>query len=338
MNFGRSWRESGIAHATLSLLVSIVLVLALSASGSRVALSDTYPSRVVRIITGSAGGDADFLARSIAIHFGRMFGQQFIVENNGAAGGTIGTAQCARAAPDGYTLCIGHLGTHGSAPSLIKDLPYDPLRDFAPISQLTSAPIVLVAHPKVDAPDLKKLVALARSSPDKLSYASAGIGTASQLSGDLFTSRLGLSILHVPYKGAGGALTSVLAGETDLSFLSLATGIAHIREGKIRGLAVLSRQRSPVASDVPTALEQGFDNVEATAWFGLFAPAGVDEAHVSKLNQALAAILSDPNVRQALVTRGSEPSPSKPNEFAQFVSLEIEKWKQVIAASNQAGR
>lgn len=294
---------------------------------------DNYPSRGVRIIAGSAGVDSDVLARLVAHRLSQTLSQHFIVENNGAAGGTIGTAQCARAAPDGYTICIGHVGTHASAPSLYKDLSYDPVRDFTPISQISSAPIVLVAHPSVAVNTLKDLINMAQADPGKLSYSSAGGGTASHLTGELLATNTNLKLLHVPYKGAGPALTSVLAGETNLSFLSLATAISQIRAGKLKGITIFGRQRFSVAPDVPTAIEQGFPQLESTAWFGLFAPAHTPEAIINRLNKEVVAMLGTQETQQALLSRGAEPVPTTPQQFSTFVNKEIQKWGSVVKMS-----
>jgi len=310
-----------------------VLLCAVAAHVSAQVPVDSYPSRVVRIVAGSAGVDSDVVARLVAHRLSQVWGQQFIVENNGAAGGTIGTAQCARAAPDGYTLCVGHVGTHASAPSLYKDLPYDPVRDFAPISQISSAPIVLVAHPSVAVTTLKDVIGMAQADPGKLSYSSAGGGTASHLTGELLATNTNLKLLHVPYKGAGPALTSVLAGETNLSFLSLATAVGQIRAGKLKGITIFGRQRFSVAPDVPTAIEQGYPQLESTAWFGLFAPARTPEAIINKLNKEVVSMLGTQETQQALLSRGAEPVPTTPQQFSSFVNQEIQKWARVVTMS-----
>jgi tripartite-type tricarboxylate transporter receptor subunit TctC len=314
--------------------LSGILLCAVAAHGSAQVPVDSYPSRVVRIVAGSAGVDSDVVARLVAHRLSQVWGQQFIVENNGAAGGTIGTAQCARAAPDGYTLCVGHVGTHASAPSLYKDLPYDPVRDFAPISQISSAPIVLVAHPSVAVATLKDVIGMAQADPGKLSYSSAGGGTASHLTGELLATNTNLKLLHVPYKGAGPALTSVLAGETNLSFLSLATAIGQIRAGKLKGITIFGRQRFSVAPDVPTAIEQGYPQLESTAWFGLFAPARTPEAIINKLNKEVVSMLGTHETQQALLSRGAEPVPTTPQQFSSFVNQEIQKWARVVTMSD----
>jgi tripartite-type tricarboxylate transporter receptor subunit TctC len=313
--------------------LSGIFLCAVAAHGSAQISADSYPSRVVRIVAGSAGVDSDVVARLVAYRLSQSWGQQFIVENNGAAGGTIGTAQCARAAPDGYTLCVGHVGTHASAPSLYKDLPYDPVRDFAPISQISSAPIVLVAHPSVAVTTLKDVIGMAQADPGKLSYSSAGGGTASHLTGELLATNTNLKLLHVPYKGAGPALTSVLAGETNLSFLSLATAIGQIRAGKLKGITIFGRQRFSVAPDVPTAIEQGYPQLESTAWFGLFAPARTPESIISKLNKEVVSMLGTQETQQALLSRGAEPVPTTPQQFTSFVNQEIQKWARVVTMS-----
>jgi tripartite-type tricarboxylate transporter receptor subunit TctC len=313
-------------------LVGVLFGL-LAVRGAAQPAAENYPSRVVRIIAGSAGVDSDVVARLVAHRLNQVTGQQFVVENNGAAGGTIGTAQCARAAADGYTLCIGHVGTHASAPALYKELPYDPVRDFIPVSQISSAPIILVANPAVPVTTLKDVIAMAQANPGKVSYSSAGGGTASHLTGELMASHANLKLLHVPYKGAGPALTSTLAGETNLSFLSLATAIGQIRGGRLKAITIFSRKRFSVAPEVPTAIEQGYPELESTAWFGLFAPTRTPDAIVGKLNKEVLAMLATPETQQALLSRGAEPVPTTTQQFSTFVQQEIQKWGRVVRMS-----
>jgi len=311
---------------SLSLMAASVIPTAAAAQ----APDSNYPNRIVKIIAGSAGADADVNARLLATAFSEKWPQRAVVENNAAAGGTIGTGQCARATPDGHTLCIGHVGTHASAPSLYKNLTYDPKVNFAPVTMVSSAPLILVAHPSLPVKNLKELVELARTQPGKLNFSSAGVGTASHLTGELFTTSTKVKIQHIPYRGASPALMSVLAGDTNLSFLSLATAIEQVRSGKLTGIAIFSRQRSPVAPEVPTAIEEGFPELQSTAWFGLFAPAGTPPSVIAKLNSNAIEILDTPETRRTLLARGAEPFPTTPQEMAAFVQAEIDKWRGVV--------
>jgi tripartite-type tricarboxylate transporter receptor subunit TctC len=231
-----------------------------------------YPNRPIRLITGSPGSTADISARFIGVKLSERWGQQFVIDNRAGAGGIIGAEIAARAAPDGYTLFNGHIGTHASPQFLFKRLAYDPVRDFVPVTQLTVSGIAVVVNASVPAKDLREFVALARARKGGLNYGSAGGGTSSQLSGELFNQMTGAALTHVPYKGAGFALTGVVAGEVQAAFLSTSTAATQVKAGKLRALAVLSNERFPAAPDVPTAAEQGFPGIDSSVWFGLFAP------------------------------------------------------------------
>jgi tripartite-type tricarboxylate transporter receptor subunit TctC len=318
-----------ISIVALGLSAAFVAVAPMASSDAQTTES-AYPSRIVRIIAGSAGADADVVARLLANGFSKRWPYQAIVENNAAAGGPIGTGQCGRATPDGHTLCIGHVGTHASAPSLYKDLSYDPEVNFATVTMASVAPIIMVAHPSVQANNLNELVKLVRANPGKLSFSSAGVGTASHLTGELFATATKLKLLHVPYRGASPALTSVIAGDTNISFLSLATAIEQVRSGKLMGITIFSQKRFPVAPEVPTAIEQGYPDLVSTAWFGLFAPAETPAPIVAKLNKDATEIFSTADVRNALLTKGAEAFTTTPQEMAEFLRAEIVKWKQVV--------
>lgn len=289
-----------------------------------------YPTRPVRLITGSPGSTSDISARFVAQKLSERWGQQVVVDNRPGAGGIIGAEIGAKAAPDGYTLTVGQIGTHASAQFLFKKLAYDPVRDFAPISLMTNSGIALAVHPSLPAKDLKAFVAHAKSKPGTINYGSAGGGTSSQLSGELFNQMTGAKLVHIPYKGAGFAINALVAGETQAAFLSTTTISAQAKAGRVRPLAVLSAQRFPAAPDIPSAGEAGFAGLDASVWFGLFAPAKTSPAIVSKINRDVVAALRLPEAKAMLLAQGAEAVPTTSQEFDAFLKKEIAKWGKVI--------
>jgi len=290
----------------------------------------SYPNRPVRLITGSPGSTSDISARFIAQKLSERWGQQVVVDNRPGAGGIIGAEIGAAAAPDGYTLTVGHIGTHASAQFLFKKLAYDPVKDFSPISLMTNSGIALAVHPSVPAKDLKAFVAYAKSKPGTINYGSAGGGTASQLSGELFNQMTGAKLVHIPYKGAGFAINALVAGETQAAFLSTTTISVQAKAGRVRPLAVLSAQRFSAAPDIPSAVEAGFAGLDASVWFGMFAPAKTPRAIVTKINRDVVAALRLPEAKSMLLAQGAEAVPTTPEEFDAFLKKEIAKWDKVI--------
>lgn len=299
-------------------------------SGAYAADGDRYPTRPIRIITGSPGSTSDLAARFIAQKFGERFGQQGVVDNRPGAGGIIGVEIGSKSAPDGYTLIIGHVGTHASVQALYKNLAYDPVRDFEPVSNLVNVAIVLVVHPSVPGATLKEFIAAARSKPGALNFGSAGNGTSAHLTGELFNIVTKAGLVHVPYKGAGFALTAVVAGEVQSSFLSTATVVPQLRAGKLRALAVIRKTRFVGMPDVPSAAEAGYPDLDSNAWFGLFAPARTPKPIIQKVNAEVARVMLLPEVKDALLAQGAEAVPTSPEEFGRFVKSEIAKWTRVV--------
>jgi len=310
-----------------TLVSSLILFLSVPALAADVA---GYPNRPVRLITGSPGSTSDISARFVAQKLSERWGQQVVVDNRPGAGGIIGTEIGAVAAPDGYTLTVGHIGTHASAQFLFKKLAYDPVKDFTPISLMTNSGITLAVHPSVPAKDLREFVAYAKAKPGGVNYASAGGGTSSQLSGELFNQMTGAKLVHIPYKGAGFALTALVSGETQAAFLSTTTIAVQSKAGKVKPLAVLSAKRFPASPEIPSAVEAGFPGLDSSVWFGLFAPARTPKAIVTKVNRDVVAALQLPEARAALLAQGAESVPTTPEEFGAFLKSEIAKWGKVI--------
>lgn len=313
-------------------LLMSACVLALPALAQAADPAATYPNKPIRIMGQGAGSTADYLSRYIGQKLSERWGQPVVVDNRAGAGGTIPADVVAKAAPDGYSLVMGHAGTHVSAVSLYKNLPYDPLKDFAPISRTGTLVTVLVVHPSVPASNAKELIAYAKQKGN-LSYASAGNGTISHLTGELFKQVAGVNLQHVPYKSAGFALTSILSGETQVSFLSPVTAYTQLKSGKVKAFAVSSRERFSGTPDIPSATEAGIPGMEAELWFGLFTTAGTPKPILAKLNKEIVGILRSPEVKEALLQRGAIATPSTPDELAAWVKSELVKWTPIIKAS-----
>ena len=303
--------------------------LALSLPALAVDPAANYPGRPIRVMGQGVGSTADYLSRYLGQKLTERWGQSVVVDNRSGAGGTIPTDIVAKAAPDGYTLVMGHAGTHVSSVSLYRNLPYDPIRDFAPITRVTNGVTVLVVHPSVPIASVQELIAYAKQKGN-MNYASAGPGTISHLTGELFNQVTGLKLTHVPYKGAGQALTALLSNETQVSFLSPFTAHAQIKSGRVKALAVSSPARFSGAPEIPSATEAGIPGMQALLWFGLFAPANTPRPIVMKLNQTVGDILRQPEVKEAILRQGAEVAPSTPEELAAFVKSELARWTPVI--------
>ena len=310
----------------------LALPAALYAAPAADTASD-YPNRPVRLITGSPGSTSDISARFIAQKLSELWRQQVVVDNRPGAGGMIGAEIVAKAAPDGYTLMQGHIGTHASPQFLYKHLGYDPVKDFVPIALVSNSGIALAIHSSVPANNLKEFIAYAKAKPGGVNYGSAGGGTSSQLSGELFNQMTGAKLVHIPYKGAGFALTALVGGETQAAFLSTTTIAVQAKSGKVRPLAVLSEKRFPASPEIPSSVEMGFPGLDANVWFGLFAPAKTPRAIVMKVNKEVMAALNLPEAKSALLAQGAESSPTSPEEFDHFLKAEIAKWGKVIKAA-----
>ncbi len=308
-------------------------VLALPAALQAAPATDTasaYPNRPVRLITGSPGSTSDISARFIAQKLSELWRQQVVVDNRPGAGGMIGAEIAAKSAPDGYTLMQGHIGTHASPQFLYKHLGYDPVKDFVPIALVSNSGIALAIHSSVPANNLKEFIAYAKAKPGGVNYGSAGGGTSSQLSGELFNQMTGAKLVHIPYKGAGFALTALVGGETQAAFLSTTTISSQSKSGRVKPLAVLSKKRFEAAPDIPSIVEAGYPGIESSVWFGLFAPANTPPAIVAKINRDAVASLQTPEAKALLLAQGAETIATTPAEFRAFLHAEIAKWSKVI--------
>lgn len=310
----------------------IAIALSCAALAAQQAHAQAYPEpgKPIKIIvpTAPAGGN-DAMARIVAQKLGERLKTAVIVENKAGANGAIGTESVARAPADGYTILLGYIATHGINPGLSK-LSYDPVKDFMPIAQIAEAQGVLVVHPSVAAKSVKELVSLAKSKPGDLSYASAGNGTAPHISGELFKKLAGVEMLHVPYKGSAPAVTDTIAGHAQVMFPSLVAATQHVKSGKLRGLAVTGKQRSPLFPSLPTVAESGIPGFEITQWYGFFAPAKTPKEIVAKLSAEITAIMRDPDTVKRFADQGAEVVVRSPDEFGKFVQAELGKWGSFI--------
>jgi tripartite-type tricarboxylate transporter receptor subunit TctC len=301
--------------------------------------AQAWPAKPVRIVVPFApGGTTDLLARALAPELSRAFGQQFIVENKPGAGGNTGADLVAKSAPDGYTLLMGTVGTHAINQSLYPSLPYDPIKDFAPVTLVAGVPNVLVLNPaKAEALKINSvpdLIRYARSNPGKLNMASSGNGTSIHLAGELFKTMTGTYLVHFPYRGSGPALLDLIGGTMDLMFDNLPSAMPHIKAGKLKALAVTSATRSAALPDVPTIAEAGpVKGYEATSWFGLLAPASTPADLVSRIQQESAKALGTPALKERLLSQGAIPSGNTPAQFAAHIAAETKKWGPVVKAS-----
>jgi tripartite-type tricarboxylate transporter receptor subunit TctC len=313
------------------LAVGIVAGLALAGS----AKAQDYPSKPIRLVVPfAAGGATDVLARLVGERLTASLGQQVVVDNRPGAGGNIGSDLVARAEPDGYTILMGAVGTHAINPSLYPKMPYDPVKDFAPVTLVASVPNVLVVNPEVPANSVQELIDLAKAKPGELNFASSGNGTSIHLSGELFKAMTGTDIVHVPYKGSGPAVTDLLGGQVQMMFDNMPSSLPHVKAGKLRALGVTSAKRSPALPEVPTIAEAGVPGYDATSWFGILAPAGTPEPVVMRLQGAIVQALGEPEMRQRMADLGAEPVGDTPAEFGQFIAAELAKWAKVV---NDAG-
>ena len=293
-----------------------------------------YPSKPVRMVVPfPAGGATDIVGRLIAQKLTESWGQQVIVDNRGGAGGTIGSDIAAKSPPDGYTLLIGTSSTHAVAPSLYTKLAYDAVRDFAPVTLIANATILLAVHPSLPAKNVRDLIALAKRQPNALSFASSGNGGISHLVGEQFKALAGVQMLHVPYKGDTPALIDLVSGQVHLMFGTAVSFLPYVKQGRLNALAVTNPKRSPIVPNVPTVAESGLPGFEALQWFGVFVPAGTPRDIVRRLNGEIVKIVRLPDVRERMTSLGAEVVGSTPEQFATFQKGDTAKWAKVVKQS-----
>jgi len=298
------------------------------------ARAQSFPSKPIRyIVPVAAGGGNDMIARVVTERWGKALGQNFIVENQGGGGGVIASVTTARAAPDGYTLMQGYVATHGTTPATRK-VPYDAIRDFTPIGMIGGTPNVLVVNSGLPAKTLAEFIDYTKKNPGRLSYGSAGQGSLTHLTMELFKQQIGAFMLHIPYRGIAPAFTDLLGGQTQAMFPGLAAALPHLRSGRVRALAVTGKARSDQLKDVPTLEESGFKGFDAIQWYGSVGPAGIPADVVRHLNETQVAVLKDPDLRERLSVEAVEPMPMTPAQFGQYIRADIERWTALAKAKN----
>ena len=315
-------------HGTIAALVMFSALVAPQAFGA------DYPGKAIRfIVPFPPGGGTDIGTRIIAMKMSERFGQQVIVDNRGGAAGIIGTEFVAKAAPDGYTIMMGNIGTHAINVSLYAKLPYDPVRDFIPVTQAAGLPLFVLTHPSLPVKNVKELITLAKAQPGKLNYSSSGAGGSMHVAAELFQSMAQVKLIHVPYKGGGPAVVDLLAGQVPLSFATVLETSQHVKAGRLRALAVTSAKRAVAAPDIPTVAEAALPGYESISWLGVFAPAGTPREVIAVLNTEIVKILQQPDVKQRLLEQGGEPIGNTQEQFAVVLKSDIAKYAKIMRES-----
>jgi len=317
----RAW-HSRVLRATVALGIGVTPSECLAAS------VEQFPERSVRIVAESPGSSSDFFARHVAARLGERWGQPVVVENRGGTG--VSGTRVARALPGGYTLGIGSTGTLATTVGMYRNIPYDPIKDFAPIALISRAPLLFVAHPSVPASNLREFMSYARQNSGKVVYSSGGYGTAAHLTSAFFNSLAGTNLAHVPYQGAGAALTALVAGEAHVASISASTVVPQVRAGRLKAYAVTSTSRFSAMPDIPTAAEAGLPGFEAVAWYGIVAPAGTSAAIIARINRDIVELLRAPETTRAFLAQGADAAPGTPEAFGAWIKSEVRKWGNMI--------
>ena len=316
--------------------VSIRQILLLGAAlfaATTTAMAQNYPSRPVRFVVPYApGGSTDTLARSIGIALSDHLGQTVVVDNRPGANGDIGMTIVAKAPPDGYTIVLGYIANLGIGPSLYEKMPYDPIKDFASITQVAGASNIFVTHPSLPAKNFKEFIAYTKANPKKVSFATAGVASVGHLTGELLNDMAGIDMLHVPYKGSGQAISDLVGGHVKVMISGMASTLPHVRAGKLVGIVTTGIKRTPATPDIPTIAET-YPGFESSSWFGVLAPAGTPKPIVARLNADIHKSLQDANVAKRLAAVGFEITYGTPEEFTAYIKSEIKKWAKVVKAS-----
>ena len=336
MNAGKRSADSMVANKRRHLKHIAALLCGISAAicVPLPAQAQSYPARPIRfVVPYPPGGPLDTVARLLAQKVGESVKQPVVVDNKPGAGGNIGADIVAKSPADGYTILMGAVATHAINPTLYANIPYDPVKDFAPVTQVASTPNVLVVHPSVPAATVKEFIAHAKSNPGRLNFGSGSTGSAGHLAGELFKAMAGIDMTHVPYKGAAPAMQDLVGGRIQLMFDNLASSLGQVRAGKVRALAVTTAKRTPLAPELPTVAESGLPGFDISTWFGVFAPAGTPREALDRLHAEFTRALAAPDVREKMLNLGAEPVGSNPEEFAAYIRAEAQKYARVIRAS-----
>jgi tripartite-type tricarboxylate transporter receptor subunit TctC len=322
----RSPASMSIAARTLAAFCCVV-----SSSTPAAQNAADYPNRPVRwIVPFAPSGPTDLMSRAVAEKLSQRFGQPFVVDNRAGAGGNIGAEVVSKSAPDGYTLMIGHVGTHAINATLYPKLAFDPVTDFTPITLLATLPLALVIHPSVPAKDVKELIAYAKARPGQLNFASAGNGGPTHLTGELLKTSAGIDIVHVPYKGNAAALLDLVGGRVQMMFSNMLTSMPHVRAGKLKAIGISSAKRSPQAPELPTIAESGLAGFSAVPWYGVLGPAGMPRPLVNRLNAEIARAVAQPDMAERFVAQGIDLQSSTPEQFGTLIKSELVKWRKVV--------
>ena len=325
-----------LQHVSRSVrMVAITLaVVIVGSAAATTAWAQAYPTKPVKLVVPfPPGGSLDITGRLLAQKLTETWGQPVVVENKPGAGGNIGADLVAKSPPDGYTILLGALSTHAVNPNLYAKMPYDAVKDFAPITLIAITPNVLVVNAASPVNNVREFIAYAKANPGKLAFGSGSNGSAGHLAGELFKVETGSDAVHVPFKGGAPATQALLAGDTQFMFDNLANAMAQVKAGKLKALAVTTAQRSPLVPELPTMAEAGLPGFDISTWYGLFAPAGTPTAIVAKWNAEVTKILNAPDVRARLVADGAEPSPNTPEQFTQMIARELSKYARIVKAS-----
>ena len=309
---------------------NLIAAFALLCAPAMVTAQDVWPNKTIKIIAPvQPGGGVDLVARLVADRLGKVLAQSIIVENMSGGGGIIASQAAARAAPDGYTLMLGYVGTHGTNPALRK-LPYDAIKDFTPIAMVGGTPNILVVNPAVPANTLKEFIAYAKANPSSVSYGSAGQGTLTHLAMEQLKEEAGINLAHAPYRGIGPALTDLLGAQTQAVFPGLAAALPHIKAGKLRPLAITGAQRHPLMPNVPTFAELGYTGFDGVQWYGIVGPAKMPPALVKRLNTEINKLIAAPELKEKLSGEALEPMPMSPEQFGEYMKADIAKWEKLV--------
>jgi len=329
----RAWGTQSPSHLVTQSLGRILLCAALAAVATP-AGAQQYPTRPVRFVVPFApGGSTDTLARTMGGKLTELLGRQVVIDNRPGANGDIGMLIVAKAPPDGYTVVLGYIANLGIGPSLYAKMPYDPVKDFAPITQVAGASNIVVIHPSVPANSFKEFIAYVKANPKKVNFASAGVASVGHLTGEYLNNLAGIDMVHVPYKGSGQAIADLVGGHVKVMISGMASTLPHVKTGKLLGIATTGVKRTPATPDIPTIAESGFPGFEASSWFGVLAPAGTPKPVVARLNADIVNALRDPVASRRLEDVGFEITTGTPEQFGAYIRSEIKKWAKVVKAS-----